>query len=214
MNILEGTNASIGIGIGAVLVVEEPELEYESRTIAEDGRAAEKERFHAAVEGYVAYTQAQADAMVERVGEKEAEILTGHIAMIADPFMQGEMDKLIDAGTCAEDAVSQVCDNFAAMFEASGDELTMQRATDVRDVKGGVLAELLNKRPVDIGSVPQGTVLVNSVFVLTRDGKLYYKGSKFSTIIEACTTFTQIYPDKYFLDIEATSNTLAALIRE
>ena len=160
MNILEGTNASIGIGIGAVLVVEELELEYESHAVAEDARDAEKERFHAAVDGYVAYTQAQADAMVERVGEKEAEILTGHIAMIADPFMQGEMEKLIDAGTCAEDAVSQVCDNFAAMFEASGDELTMQRATDVRDVKGGVLAELLNKRPVDIGSVPQGTVLV------------------------------------------------------
>ena len=160
MNILEGTNASIGIGIGAVLVVEEPELAYESRTIAEDAREAEKARFHAAVDGYVAYTQAQADAMVERVGEKEAEILTGHIAMIADPFMQGEMDKLIDGGACAEDAVSQVCDNFATMFEASGDELTMQRATDVRDVKGGVLAELLNKRPVDMGAVPHGTVLV------------------------------------------------------
>lgn len=158
MEILEGINASAGIGIGTVLVVEEPTLEYEVRTV--DDVDAEKARFHAAIDSYVAYTQAQAADMAERVGEKEAEILTGHIVMIADPFMQGEMDKLIDGGTCAEEALSQICDNFAAMFEATGDELTMQRATDIRDVKSGVLAELLNKRPVDIGSVPVGTVLV------------------------------------------------------
>ena len=158
MEILEGINASAGIGIGSVLVVEEPTLEYESRTI--EDTEAEKQRFHTAIDGYVAYTQKQAEDMAAQVGEKEAEILTGHIAMIADPFMQGEMEKLIDGGTCAEDALSQVCDNFAAMFEATGDELTMQRATDIRDVKGGVLAELLNRRPVDIGAVPQGTVIV------------------------------------------------------
>ncbi len=158
METLEGINASAGIGIGHVLVVEEPTLEYESRTVSDT--EAEKQRFHAAIDGYVAYTQAQADQMAEQVGPKEAEILTGHIVMIADPYMQGEMEKLIDGGTCAEDALSQICDNFAAMFEATGDELTMQRATDIRDVKGGVLAELLNKRPVDISLVPQGTVLV------------------------------------------------------
>ena len=158
MDILSGVNASAGIGIGTVLVVEEPTLEYESRTVADT--EAEKLRFHAAIDGFVAHTQAQADAMVERVGEKEAEILLGHIAMIADPYMQGEMEKLIGGGMCAEDALSQICDMFATMFESTGDELTMQRATDVRDVKSGVLAELLNKRPVDIGALPQGTVLV------------------------------------------------------
>ena len=158
MEILEGINASAGIGIGNVLVVEEPTLEYEKHDV--EDVEAEKARFHGAIDSYVAYTQAQAADMAERVGEKEAEILTGHIAMIADPFMQGEMEKLIDGGTCAEAALEQVCDQFATMFEATGDELTMQRATDIRDVKAGVLAELLNRRPVEIGAVPQGTVLV------------------------------------------------------
>ncbi len=158
MDVLSGVNASAGVGIGSVLIVEEPSLEYESRTITDI--EAEKQRFRAAIDGYVTYTQAQADSMAERVGPKEAEILTGHIAMIADPYMQGEMENHIGQGMCAEDALSTVCDMFAAMFEATGDELTMQRATDVRDVKSGVLAELLNKRPVDISAVPQGTVLV------------------------------------------------------
>ena len=155
---LKGTAASAGIGIGRVTVVEEPDLSYTSRTV--EDTAAENERLNAAISGYIAYTNAQADTMREQVGEKEAEILTGHIVMISDPFMQGEMTKLIDGGTCAEDALVQICEMFASMFEATGDELTMQRATDVRDVKTGVLAELLNKRPVDIGGLPQDTIIV------------------------------------------------------
>ena len=155
---LKGTAASAGIGIGRVTVVEEPDLSYTSRTV--EDTAAENERLNSAISGYIAYTNAQADTMREQVGEKEAEILTGHIVMISDPFMQGEMTKLIDGGTCAEDALVQICEMFASMFEATGDELTMQRATDVRDVKTGVLAELLNKRPVDIGGLPQDTIIV------------------------------------------------------
>ena len=155
---LKGTAASAGIGIGSVVVVEEPTLDYESRTV--EDTAAETERLKAAIAGYIDHTNDQADVMREAVGEKEAEILTGHVTMINDPYMQGEMVKLIEGGTCAEDALVQICDMFATMFEATGDELTMQRATDVRDVKTGVLAELLNKRPVDLGTLPLGSVVV------------------------------------------------------
>ena len=155
---LKGTGASAGIGIGRIVVVEEPTLEYTSRKV--DDVAAETARFNGAVASYIDYTNEQARVMRETVGEKEAEILSGHVVMIGDPYMQGEMVKLIEAGTCAEDALSQICDMFAAMFEATGDELTMQRATDVRDVKNGVLAELLNKRPVDMGALPMGSIVV------------------------------------------------------
>ena len=155
---LKGIAASSGIGIGSVVVVEEPTLEYTSRTV--EDTAAEAERLKVAIAGYIDYTNAQADTMREAVGAKEAEILTGHVAMINDPYMQGEMVKLVEGGMCAEDALVQICDMFATMFESTGDELTMQRATDVRDVKTGVLAELLNKRPVDLGTLPLGSVVV------------------------------------------------------
>ena len=155
---LKGTAASAGIGIGSVVIIEEPSLEYVSRTI--EDAAAETTRLNGAIASYIDYTNAQADTMRESVGAKEAEILTGHVTMINDPYMQGEMVKLIEAGMCAEDALSQICDMFATMFEATGDELTMQRATDVRDVKTGVLAELLNKRPVDMSTLPLGSVVV------------------------------------------------------
>ena len=155
---LKGTGASAGIGIGRVVIVEEPTLDYVSRTV--EDTAAETERLNAAIASYIDYTNGQAETMRETVGEKEAEILTGHIVMISDPYMQGEMVKLVEGGMCAEDALVQICEMFATMFEATGDELTMQRATDVRDVKTGVLAELLNKRPVDMGTLPLESIVV------------------------------------------------------
>ncbi|MBE6466627.1 phosphoenolpyruvate--protein phosphotransferase [Denitrobacterium detoxificans] len=155
---LKGIAASAGLGIGTVVIIEEPSLEYASHAV--DDTAAEAERLKAAIASYIEYTNAQADAVRESVGAKEAEILTGHVAMINDPYMQGEMVKLVDGGSCAEDALVQICDMFANMFEATGDELTMQRATDVRDVKTGVLAELLGQRPVDMGALPTGSVVV------------------------------------------------------
>ena len=155
---LKGTGASAGIGIGRVVIVEEPTLDYVSRTV--EDTAAETERLNAAIASYIDYTNGQAETMREAVGEKEAEILTGHIVMISDPYMQGEMVKLVEGGMCAEDALVQICEMFATMFEATGDELTMQRATDVRDVKTGVLAELLNKRPVDMGTLPLESIVV------------------------------------------------------
>lgn len=158
MIVLEGIAASAGVGIGRAMIVEEPDLTYASRVVDDVDR--ETERFRAAVARYSEETRAQAAAVRAAVGDHEAEILEGHIAMISDPYMTGEMEKLIGQGTCAEDALSQVCEMFAGMFEASGDELTAQRATDVRDVKTGVLTCLLNKRRVDIATLPQGTVIV------------------------------------------------------
>ena len=158
MSVLEGIAASAGVGIGRAMIVEEPDLTYASRVVDDVDR--ETERFRAAVARYSEETRAQAAAVRAAVGDHEAEILEGHIAMLSDPYMTGEMEKLIGQGTCAEDALSQVCEMFAGMFEASGDELTAQRATDVRDVKTGVLTCLLNKRRVDIATLPQGTVIV------------------------------------------------------
>ena len=158
MVILKGANVSPGIGIGRIVIIEEPDLSYEPKAV--EDVEAEKARLADAIGDYVEYTQAQAEQMKVSVGEKEAEILQGHVLMISDPYMQGEMQKLVEAGTCAEDALSQICEQFATMFEASGDELTMARAADVRDIRSGVLAELLNKRTVSISSLPPRSVIV------------------------------------------------------
>lgn len=155
---LKGTAASEGIGIGKVMVIKEHTLEYTPKQI--DDVQAEIQRFKKAVDTFCENTRAKAESVRASAGEKESEILLGHIQMIKDPFMEGEIEKLIQNGTCAESALENMCDTFIAVFSAADDELTKQRATDLRDVKTGVLSVLLGVEEVKISDAPKGTVLV------------------------------------------------------
>ena len=107
---LHGTPASEGIGLGRVMIVEEAKLEYNNVTVTDT--EAEVERFRNAVKIYCDNTAAQADALKASAGKKEAEILEGHIQMMKDPYMCGEIEKLIDNGQCAEAALEYMCDMF------------------------------------------------------------------------------------------------------
>ncbi len=154
-----GIGASAGIGIGSVVIVKEPSLAYDN--VAVSDIAAEKERFNNALEKCIAKTQAMAEDMKTRVGAKEAEILEGHVLLLMDPEMTGQInDKIENEKLCAEAAVEQVCDMYAQMFSSIEDEMFQQRATDVCDIKTRLLKVLLDVEDLDLASVPEGTVLV------------------------------------------------------
>ena len=155
---LKGIGASEGYGIGRVMLVVEQSLEYTPKEITDID--AELERYRSAVDTFCDNTMAQAEAIKQSAGEKEAEIMLGHIAIIRDPFMGGEIENLIKAHQCAEAAVEQICKMFIDMFSATGDDLTMQRATDVKDIRDGLLSILLGVSEVKISDAPAGTVIV------------------------------------------------------
>ncbi len=154
----KGIAASRGIGIGSVCVIVEHDLKFEAKKV--ENIDAEKERFNKAVEEFIADTTAQANDIREKIGPKEAEILEGHIVMISDPSMAGEMTKMIDSGQCAESAVEAVCDMFIGMFSKMDDDMMRQRASDISDVKVSILKILLGIKDIDISKVAPGTVLV------------------------------------------------------
>lgn len=155
---LHGTAASEGIGIGKVMLIEEHSLEYTPRTVTDT--EAESQRFKTAVDAFCYNTEKQAENLRSSAGEKEAEILAGHIQIIRDPYLSGEIEKLIADGQSAESALEHMCDMFIAMFSAADDELTKQRAADVRDIKSGVLGILLGVNEIKVSDAPKGTVLV------------------------------------------------------
>ncbi len=155
---LKGIGASEGYGIGKVMLVEEHSLEYTPKVVTDT--EAEIKRYKDAVDTFVQQTMEQAEALKSSAGEKEAEIMQGHIAIIMDPFMGGEIEKLVAAGTCAEAAVEQMCDMFIGIFSATDDDLTRQRAADVKDIKTAMLSILLGIKEVKISDAPAGTVLV------------------------------------------------------
>lgn len=155
---LKGIAASEGIGIGKVMIIEDTALEYTPKTVTDT--EAELQRFRDAVDTFCEETMQQAEAVKKSAGEKEAEILMGHIYMMKDPGMVGSMEAQITSGQCAEAALEQICDMFIEAFSATGDEVTAQRAADVKDIKTAILGILLGVKTVKISEAPAGTVIV------------------------------------------------------
>lgn len=153
-----GIGASSGIGIGKVMIIKEQALSYAPTTDATPEQ--EIERYKQALNKFVDDTMAKAEQMKSSVGEKEAEIIMGHAAMLQDPYMNSEIEKQMQSGDSAEKALETICDMFITMFESTGDELTMQRATDVKDIKKGMLSVLLGIEEADISKAPKGTIIV------------------------------------------------------
>ena len=154
----KGIEASRGIGIGSICLIVERDLSFESKHIEDTD--AEKARFTAAIEKFKTETAEMAENIRKNIGPKEAEIMEGHLAMIADPTMAGEMTKMIEAGQCAEAAVTAVCDMFIGMFSKMEDDMMRQRASDISDIKISLLKILLGVEDIDISKVAPGTILV------------------------------------------------------
>ncbi|RFZ76565.1 phosphoenolpyruvate--protein phosphotransferase [Lacrimispora amygdalina] len=155
----KGTSASAGIGIGKAVIVEETELKIKKDTITDVD--AEKARFQRAVNQAMEETGALAKDLATRVGEKEAEILNGHLLLLSDPMLVGEIENSISGEMInSEFAIETVCNTYADMFASMGDELMQQRATDMRDIKTRMQKILLGVSSVDIGALPAGSVIV------------------------------------------------------
>ena len=155
----QGTNASSGIGIGTAVIVEEAELVIKREAVVD--AEAEVKRFQDALEQTMKDTEALAADLATRVGEKEAEIMQGHLMLLMDPMLTGEIETAITGESiCAEYAIEQVCTTYADMFASMDDELMQQRATDMRDIKERMQRELLGLESVDIAALPAGTILV------------------------------------------------------
>ena len=154
----EGVNASDGIGIGVARVAVEPDLSFTPHKPEDAGD--EKQRYAAAVAKFIEQTNVQIERMTQTVGEEAAAIMGAHIEFAEDEGIQEMVNGSIEAGMCAEQAVSEAYDMYYNMFSNMEDELFRERAADVADVKTGLLADLLGKEVVDLSTLPENSVVV------------------------------------------------------
>ena len=139
--------------------MEEAELIIKRETVSDT--EAELARFKGALETSMKDTEALAADLATRVGEKEAEILQGHIMLLSDPMLTGEIENSIkNDAVNSEFAIENVCNMYADMFASMGDELMQQRATDMRDIKTRMQKVLMGVHSVDIASLPAGSIIV------------------------------------------------------
>ncbi len=157
---MKGIGVSSGVGIGKIYRIEPCSLDYIPHTPTDP--LAESVRFHEAVEQFCKNTVQQAYTLSVTAGKEEAKILLGHINIVKDPYLQEEVEKLIQEGHCSEAAFECLCDKFVDIFTSSEDELTRQRAADIRDVRNGLLRILLKVSEPNLQDIPAGTVLCAS----------------------------------------------------
>ncbi len=155
---LKGIGSSQGYGIGKAVIIKDIYLDYSH--IRYSGADEELTRLHNAVDAFCEETKSLADNIKEQAGDKEAEILEGHLAMLRDPFMLSQMEDCIKSGEIAESAVDNVCNMFIDMFSGVEDDLTRQRASDVKDIKNSLLRILLKADVVNISKVEKDSVII------------------------------------------------------
>jgi phosphotransferase system enzyme I (PtsI) len=137
--VLTGTPVVPGVAVGPVVrpigAVELPS--GEGSWVPEDERAAEKDRFSAA-----------ADAVAERLAGRaaaatgvSAEVLTTTAQLARDRGLLSTVEQRIGEGAAAEVATVGAAEQFVALFTSLGGVMA-ERATDVRDVRDRIVAEL------------------------------------------------------------------------
>lgn len=160
---LKGIAASDGVATAKAYLLVQPDLSFQKSTNADPDK--EIDRLHKALDESNEELKTIRAKAAKSLGEEEAEVFDAHMAMLADPEFQGQIESDIkDNTTNAESALKKISDQFIATFEAMTDNPYMQeRAADVRDVTTRVLAHLLGK------SLPNPALIDEEVVIVAHD---------------------------------------------
>ena len=125
---LRGLPASPGLAIGCARVLGGATVARE--TVPDERRPAEVERAHAALRA----AAAELEALAERVGGEEAEIIRAGVLMAGDPVLVDDVERAVLDGLPAPAALEAATARHATAIAALGDETLAARAEDVRSL--------------------------------------------------------------------------------
>lgn len=160
MNILLGTSAAEGMGIGrAFILPEAPERVIPKFSISDDKIAEEKQRFKDACDK----VHGQIDAILKTKQQNDLQnvIFETYMLMLTDPvFIQEVNDGVSVLKQNIESVLSQKTKQYADRLRNSGNDYLAERAQDIEDVFGRVMDVLLDFHEFNIDEVPDGSVIV------------------------------------------------------
>ena len=160
---LKGIAASDGIATAKAYLLVQPDLSFTKKTIKDTD--AEVSRLQKAIEASNADLKLIRAKAAESLGEEEAQVFDAHMMILADPEFTGAIESSIKNDSVnAEQALSDVSNNFIATFEAMTDNAYMQeRAADVRDVTTRLMSHLLGV------NLPNPALINEEVVVVAHD---------------------------------------------
>ena len=156
---LQGIGVSRGVGIGTAIVLREEELKIEHILVEDEEK--ERKRFETAVSVLKEKNQELTKQLSASVGEKDAQIILAHNAVLEEPEIIEPILKMIkEFRVNGEAAVEEVFNKAIQTMSCLEDDRMKERVSDLEDVKQGLLRILLNVGEVDFSKISDNTIIV------------------------------------------------------
>lgn len=163
--VLNGTGVAPGIAIGPARVIESGLLAAPEYSLSDDNEVATDldrlERALAQSRRQLKALRSKAYKLPAAAAEEMGYLLDAHSAMLDESrLVRGFRSRITNTKINAEAAVQIEVQHVARGFEQLEDAYIAARATDVRDVGGRVLRNLMEGQAPSFGDLPPDTILV------------------------------------------------------
>ncbi|NOS70445.1 MAG: phosphoenolpyruvate--protein phosphotransferase [Verrucomicrobia bacterium] len=160
--VFRGIPVSAGVCRGKIIVLDKASHSIEQTAIADSDISVEIGRLQKSLTDTRHQLQEVQHRIAESIGAEEARIFDAHLMVLEDPALIDEAVRVIQTEkTNAAHAFHTVAERYAKALDKVEDEFLRERASDMRDVTGRVLAHLLGQQnDVDIRHLSEPCILI------------------------------------------------------
>ncbi|WP_432667085.1 phosphoenolpyruvate--protein phosphotransferase [Wukongibacter baidiensis] len=156
-----GIGASSGIGIGKVLILDEPDIVINSEKISGEELNNEISKFKDALKKSVKQLDDIKHKSIANSDEEAIAIIEAHMMLVEDPTLSEEIEsKIKDEEIRAEYGLKKIIDEKVKLFESFEDEYLRERANDIRDIGDRILRNILDIPYKNISKLDEDVILV------------------------------------------------------
>jgi phosphotransferase system enzyme I (PtsI) len=156
---IKGKVASVGIGIGKALILDEEEIKLKSDKVESPG--LEILKFNEAMEASLAEINELYEQALSTVGAEKAQIFEAHSLILRDPeFIESIYFEINENHYQASYAIDIVSQRFMKMFQQMENDYMKERSLDLKDVSIRLLKKILNIDSVTLKDLSEDTILI------------------------------------------------------
>lgn len=193
--ILRGIPVSAGVCRGKILVIDKPRPAIEKRELPDAEIPGELNRFQQALIKTREQLQEVQRQLMQSLGAGQASIFDAHLLVLEDPSVLDEVVRIIQQDKVnAEFAFNQITERYIGALAKVEDEYLRERATDMRDVSGRVLNQLLGINDhIDLAHLSEPCIIIAHDLTPSKTAQLDRKNVLgFATDIGSRTSHTAI----------------------
>jgi phosphotransferase system enzyme I (PtsP) len=160
---LRGTEASSGIAIGPVYLLEDP-LDLADVDYQPSGDAAQELRD---LQRAIAEARRELDDVIDEMGghfgPEFSAVFNTHVQILEDHGFLSRLERAVGETGDARQAIRRVVDEYRALFAKIEDDYFRERGLDVEDVGRRVMAKLLGVRHHNVPLAPGAVVFTSMI---------------------------------------------------